>query len=42
MPSFEVQYAFWAVEDAEHAVLDATLARMDADSLAESGSSRGG
>ena len=31
-----IRYAYWAVETAEYWVLDATLARMDADSLAES------
>ena len=34
--AFAVDYAYAAVEEAEYAVLDATLARMDADDLAKS------
>jgi hypothetical protein len=37
--TFAIRYAYWAVEDAEDAVLDATLARMEADSLATTSSS---
>jgi len=33
--SFAIDYAYAAVEEAEYAVLDATLARMEADELAE-------
>jgi hypothetical protein len=33
---FAITYAYWAVEEAEYRVLDATLARMNADSLADS------
>jgi hypothetical protein len=33
---FAIEYAYWAVEEAEYRVLDATLARMKADSLAGS------
>jgi hypothetical protein len=29
-----IDYAYEAIEEAEYAVLDATLARMDADALA--------
>lgn len=32
--AFATQYAYWAIEDAEYAVLDATLARAEAESLA--------
>ena len=35
---FAIAYAYWAVEEAEYRVLDAHLARMDAESLAGSGS----
>jgi len=31
---FAIDYAYGAIEEAEYAVLDATLARMDADALA--------
>jgi hypothetical protein len=33
---FAITYAYWAVEEAEYRVLDAILARMNADSLADS------
>jgi hypothetical protein len=33
--AFAVDYAYAAIEEAEYAVLDATLARMNADSLAK-------
>ena len=33
---FAIDYAYAAVEEAEYAVPDATLARMDADALANS------
>jgi hypothetical protein len=32
--AFAIDYAYGAIEEAEYAVLDATLARMDADALA--------
>ena len=35
---FAVKYAYWAVEEAEYRVLDAALARKDADSKAADGS----
>ncbi len=35
--SFGIEYAFAAIEEAEYAVLDAALARMDADELAAAG-----
>ena len=33
---FAIDYTYWAIEEAEYAALDATLARMNADSLAAS------
>jgi hypothetical protein len=33
---FAIDYAYGTIEEAEYAVLDAILARMDADDLAES------
>jgi len=35
--SFAIQYAYWAVEQAEYTALDAALARKEADDLAKSG-----
>lgn len=35
---FAIAYAYWAVEEAEYRVLDAVLARADADSMAGGGS----
>ena len=35
---FAIKYAYWAVEEAEYRVLDAALARMDADGMAADGS----
>ena len=32
--SFAIEYAYAAIEEAEYAALDATLARMEADELA--------
>lgn len=37
--AFSIRYANWAIDQAEYAVLEATLARMDADSLAAGPSS---
>lgn len=37
--AFAIRYAYWAIEDAEYAVLDATLARTEADGLATAPSS---
>jgi hypothetical protein len=37
--AFAIDYAYGAIEEAEYAVLDAALARMDADELAGAGAS---
>jgi hypothetical protein len=34
-PAYAVSYAYGAIEEAEYAVLNATLARMDAEELAK-------
>lgn len=34
---FAIAHAYWAVEEAEYRVLDAALARKDADSMAGDG-----
>lgn len=39
--SFAIEYAYAAIEEAEYAALDATLARMEADELAAAAQARG-